>query len=162
MNGSNEVEAGLEALLPRLWRFALTLTRDSNQAEDLVQDACERMLRKAHLFRAGSRLDRWAMTVLANVWTDRLRGGSSRDALGGEALSAVPDPRPGPEAMADAKSALAAIDRLPAAQRALVVLVYGDGFTYREASEIVGIPIGTVMSRLHAARHRLVAEIGPE
>lgn len=151
---TNEVEDGLEALLPRLWRFAITLTKNGTQAEDLVQDTCVRVLDRAHLFRPGTHLDRWCFTVMANLFRSDLRK-KRPELVSDEVLNAYGDQSPNPEGSFFSRQVLEAVDALPEAQRALVVLVYGEGLTYREAAEVLDVPIGTVMSRLHAARGKL-------
>ncbi|MEM0927964.1 MAG: RNA polymerase sigma factor [Pseudomonadota bacterium] len=151
---ANEVEAGIEALLPRFWRFAISLTRDPQKAEDLVQDTCLRMLEKWEYFRPGTHLDRWGFTVMANLWRTGLRR-KVPQLLDEEAMERVEDYAPLPDRNLFIGQVLDAIDALPEAQRSLVVLVYGEGFSYREAAEIMDVPIGTVMSRLHTARAKL-------
>ncbi|MEO1656501.1 MAG: RNA polymerase sigma factor [Pseudomonadota bacterium] len=150
----NEVEAGIEALLPRFWRFAISLTRDPQLAEDLVQDTCLRMLEKWQHFRPGTHLDRWGFTVMANLWRSNLRR-KTPQMLDDEAMERVEDNAPLPDRHFFVGQVLDAIDALPEAQRSLVVLVYGEGFSYREAADIMDVPIGTVMSRLHTARAKL-------
>lgn len=151
---TNEVEAGIEALLPRFWRFAITLTRDPQKAEDLVQDTCLRMLEKWQQFRPGTHLDRWGFTVMANLWRSSLRR-KVPQMMDDEALERVEDHALLPDSTYFVGQVLHAIDALPESQRSLVVLVYGEGFSYREAADILDIPIGTVMSRLHTARAKL-------
>lgn len=151
---TNEVEAGIEALLPRFWRFAISLTRDPQMAEDLVQGTCLRMLEKWQHFRPGTHLDRWGFTVMANLWRSSLRK-KVPQLMDEEAMERVEDEAPLPDDNFFVGQVLDAIDTLPEAQRSLVVLVYGEGFSYREASEILEVPIGTVMSRLHTARAKL-------
>lgn len=151
----HEIEAGIEALLPRLWRFAITLTRDGPAAEDLVQDTCVRMLDKAALFRAGSHLDRWAFTIMVNLWRTKIRSQSVGGLDAELEVEEVWDTRPWADEQLFAKQVLEAVDALPLGQRAVLVLVLGEGFSYREAAAILNIPIGTVMSRLNTARARL-------
>lgn len=151
----SEVEAGIEALLPRLWRFAITLTRDPVAAEDLVQDTCLRMLDRASQFRPGTHLDRWAFTIMANFWRSDLRRTVRRGNPADGELDKVEDETPGADQSFFARQVLDAVDALPEGQRSVVVLVCGEGFSYREAADILGIPIGTVMSRLHTVRSKL-------
>ncbi len=147
----------LKALWPRLWRFAYGLCRDKSYAEDLAQSTCLRALENAHLFRKGTHLDRWAFTICRNLWLNELR---SRKVRFGNGCVNV-----------EADTKLAAIDHLetnilasevfnhvmalPDAQRETVVLVYVEGFSYKEAAEILDCPIGTIMSRLSTARKML-------
>ena len=123
-------------------------------AEDLVQGTCLRMLEKWQHFRPGTHLDRWGFTVMANLWRSSLRK-KVPQLMDEEAMERVEDEAPLPDDNFFVGQVLDAIDTLPEAQRSLVVLVYGEGFSYREASEILEVPIGTVMSRLHTARAKL-------
>jgi len=152
--GAKEVEEGIEALLPRMWRFALSLTRNHQFAEDLVQDTCVRALDKAHLFQPGTHLDRWCFTVMANVHRSGFRK-KVPEPVEDETLLQVPDTSPSPDKNLFSRQVLDEIDALPEAQRSVVILVYGEGFTYRETADIMNVPIGTIMSRLHTARERL-------
>ncbi|MEM9837876.1 MAG: RNA polymerase sigma factor [Pseudomonadota bacterium] len=150
----HDVEQGLETLLPRLWRFAVTVTKDDTKAEDLVQDTCVRALQHADKFRAGTHLDRWCFTIMANIWRSSFRR-KTPDLIEDEALNRVASQSPTPEASLYARQVLDQVDQLAEGQREVIVLVYGEGFAYKEAAAILDIPIGTVMSRLHAARSKL-------
>lgn len=146
----------MPALLPRLWRFALSLSRRNDLAEELVQNSCVQMLERAGLYQAGTHLDRWAFTVMVNLWRSEMRR------TRGMVFETVETPdhildhaaKRGDDAVFH-RQILAAIDRLPPQQSAAVTLVYGEGYTYEEAAEILGVAIGTVMSRLHTARRKL-------
>jgi RNA polymerase sigma-70 factor (ECF subfamily) len=126
-------------------------------AEDLVQSTCVRALERSHQFMPGTRLDRWLFSILHSIWINeirarrvRLRGGlvDAESALVFDGAAAV-------ETNIVAGQVLRSVQALPDAQRETVFLVYVEGLTYREAAELLGIPIGTVMSRLAAARMRL-------
>lgn len=154
----------LAALLPRLGRFALALTRNRAEAEDLTQTACERALARARQWQPGTRLDSWVFRIMQNLWLNELRARRVRQ---GHAEQAAPEGEGAtPANAADARLALdqvsAAMLRLPEELRTVLVLVCVEGFTYREAAEIAAIPIGTVMSRLARARLTLMAMIGEE
>lgn len=154
----NEIQEKLPQLLPRLWRFAVSLSRRADLAEDLVQNTCVQMLEKSNSYRAGTHLDRWAFTVMVNLWRSELRRaklGSLETIDAAEFLADTASPYADDSVFH--RQVLAAIDRLPAPQRATVTLVYGEGYTYEEASEVLGVAIGTVMSRLHTARQKLEA-----
>ncbi|MEO1252645.1 MAG: RNA polymerase sigma factor [Pseudomonadota bacterium] len=155
-----EIEDALDALLPRLWRFAVSLTRAGDHAEDLVQATCLRMLEKASHYQPGTRIDRWAFTLMVNLWRSEKR--RKQVVQFGDAFEHdVPDEmQETPEAAAEHRRLLREIDKLPLAQRTVVTLVFGEGYAYREVAEILDVPIGTVMSRLHAARRKLKAVIG--
>ena len=149
-----EVREGLRFHLPRLWRYGLVLSGNRNSADDLVQATCLRAIERADLFAAGTRLDHWLFSILRSIWFNEVRarrirqGGGFVDA--GEAL--VFDGAHAMETNIFAAEVLKAIGRLPEAQREAVVLVYAEGHSYAEAAAIMDVPIGTVMSRLAAAR----------
>jgi RNA polymerase sigma-70 factor (ECF subfamily) len=152
-----EVRAGLEPCLARLWRYALVLSRARDAADDLVQATCLRAIERADQFVPGSRLDRWLFAILRSIWLNEVRSRRIRE--GGGFVDAedalVIDGAKAIETSVLAAEALKAIGQLPEAQRETVLLVYGEGYTYSEAASELGIPIGTVMSRLAAARSTL-------
>jgi RNA polymerase sigma-70 factor (ECF subfamily) len=151
----SEIKGKLPELMPRLWRFAIMLTRNEDTAEDLVQSACLRMLEKANAYSPNSSLDRWAFTVMANLHRSTLRRQKGRQKDGDEALAALPDEAPSPLESIFHDQVMTAIAGLSTEQRAVVTLVCAEGYTYQQTAEILETPIGTVMSRLHAARRRL-------
>jgi RNA polymerase sigma-70 factor (ECF subfamily) len=148
---------GLAAELKRLWRFGLVLSGSRDVAEDLVQSTCVRALERSHQFMPGTRLDRWLFSILHSIWINEIR--ARRVRLGGGLVDAesalVFDGAAAVETNIVAGQVLRSVQALPDAQRETVFLVYVEGLTYREAAELLGIPIGTVMSRLAAARMRL-------
>ena len=148
---------GMIALLPRLRAFARSLARNPDAADDLVQATCERALRSIGGFQAGTRLDSWMFRIMRNLWIDTHRktaNAAPADTLLGDA--AGEDGRRTTEANLMLASARAAIERLTEEQRSVLVLVCVEELSYREAAEILDIPIGTVMSRLARARAALV------
>ena len=145
-------------LLPRMRRFAYSLTGSKDDGDDIVQAACERALGRLHQWQPGTRLDSWMFRIIQTIWIDRLRSRRVRgedqspdmiESLIGE------DGRRLTEARLMLRRVRQAIDQLPEDQRSVLVLVAVDGLTYREASGILEVPIGTVMSRLARARRRL-------
>lgn len=149
---------GIVALLPRLRRFARALTRSVEEADDLVQDACERALARAHQFIPGSRLDSWLFRIVQNRWLDRCRERrtAGRPVAVEEAFDlAGSDGRASGEARLLMGRLVDALDTLSAEQRLVLVAVCVEGLSYREAAELLEVPIGTVMSRLARARARL-------
>jgi RNA polymerase sigma-70 factor (ECF subfamily) len=154
VDGLSEVRAGLAPLLARLWRYALVLSGSKDAADDLVQATCVRAIERAAQFQTGTRMDRWLFSILRSIWFNELR--SRRIRLGGGIVDAsealVVDGAHEIETNIVASQVLSAIGRLPEAQREVVLLVYTEGLTYQEAAEAIEIPIGTVMSRLAAAR----------
>ncbi len=153
-SGSEEVRSGLKPCLARLWRYGLVLSGSRDFAQDLVQATCLRALERADQFMAGTRLDRWLFTILHSIWLNELR--ARRIRVGGGFVD--PDTLVGPggaeqiEANIFLGEVLREVQGLPEAQRATVFLVYVEGLTYRDAAEVLGVPIGTVMSRLATAR----------
>lgn len=154
------VKIGLAAELKRLWRFGLVLSRNRETAEDLVQSTCVRALERSHQFEPGTRLDRWLFTILHSIWINEVRARRVRQ--GGGLVDAetvlVFDGAGAIETNIMAGQVLRKVEALPDAQRETVFLVYVEGLTYREAADILGIPIGTIMSRLAAARAKLAEE----
>jgi RNA polymerase sigma-70 factor (ECF subfamily) len=149
----------LVALLPRLRRFALMLCRSHPLADDLVQGACERALANAGSWTPGTRFDAWMFRILRNYWIDHLRRmkveGMTEDVETQTQL--VGDPGEAPILSRLALTEVQrAIDTLPHEQREVLVLVCGEDLSYREAADVLNVPVGTVMSRLARARKRLV------
>lgn len=149
-----DVRAGLEPCLPRLWRYALMLSRARDVADDLVQATCLRAIERAEQFVPGTRVDRWLFSILRSIWLNEVRARRIREGRGfadpEDVL--VADGAHEIETNTLASQVLREIGRLPEAQRETVLLVYGEGYSYAEAAETLGIPIGTVMSCLAAAR----------
>ena len=152
-------------LMPRLRRFAVALTGDLDQADDLVQETCMRALARVGQWQPGTRLDSWMYRIAQNIWLDRMRARKVRGvSVGVEAAEEMSgsDGRKVVESRQDLAAVSAAMAELPEDQRALVALVCIDGLSYKEAAEITGTPIGTVMSRLARARRELHARLhGP-
>ncbi|HUZ64124.1 MAG TPA: RNA polymerase sigma factor [Acetobacteraceae bacterium] len=153
----------LAALLPRLSRFALVLTRSRQEADDLTQAACERALGRIGQWQPDTRLDSWMFRIMQTIWLNDIRARKVREAHADQ-LAPAAEATDAAERALQARLMLdkvaAAALRLPEEQRIVLLLVCIEGFTYREAAEIAGIPIGTVMSRLARARLSLMAMIG--
>jgi RNA polymerase sigma-70 factor (ECF subfamily) len=149
----------LVALLPRLWRFALVLCRSPSLADDLVQIACERALAHAESWTPGTRFDAWVFRILRNSWIDHLRRSRTEGTSEDIAVQTEVVGDAGEEPILN-KLLLAEVQRiigaLPPEQREVLLLVCVEDLAYREAAEILGVPIGTVMSRLARARKRLI------
>jgi RNA polymerase sigma-70 factor, ECF subfamily len=159
---TDEFRARLVELMPRLRRFALVMTGDLDQADDLVQETCMRALGRVTQWQPGTRLDSWMYRIAQNIWLDRMRARKVRGVgVSLEAAEAISgsDGRNVVESRLDLASVGAAMAELPDDQRALVALVCIDGLSYKEAAEITGAPIGTVMSRLARARRELYARL---
>ena len=154
----------LVALLPRLRRFARALAGAPDRADDLVQSACERALRARDTFQPGTRFDAWMFRILRNVWIDTGRRAGAR---GGEHAALVEvaeqagwDGREVVETRLMLARTRDAIAALPPESREGVVLVCVEELSYREAAEVLDIPVGTVMSRLSRARVKLAKTLG--
>jgi len=152
---------GILALLPRLRRFAAGLSRDTGEADDLCQMTIERALRSRSKWQQGTRLDSWMYRMMRNIWIDEIRARTRRsetfvveDAGLGVGASGGQEAR---VELADMDRALA---RLPDEQREAVLLVMVEGWSYKEAAEIVGCPVGTLNSRLVRGRDALMALLG--
>jgi RNA polymerase sigma-70 factor, ECF subfamily len=147
-------------LLPRLRRFARSLANNVQDADDLVQLAIERALSRSSQLRPEAQLSRWMFGILRNAWIDesRARGRRTRLFAPEELGENVADPTANQHA--DALSVQDAMAQLPVEQREVVSLVLVEGLSYQEAAEIIGVPIGTITSRLARGRHSLQALLG--
>jgi RNA polymerase sigma-70 factor (ECF subfamily) len=156
-SGRDEIDAGLAQHLPRLWRYGLVLSGNRDVAEDLVQATCLRALERSHQFAPGTRLDRWLFSILRSIWLNEVRARRIRQGHGfvdAETALTV-DLREEVETNILAAQVLREVQALPEAQREAVFVVYVEGLKYREAAELLDVPIGTIMSRLAAARATL-------
>lgn len=163
MPPSNMFERDLSQLLPRLRRFAHALSRDSAQADDLTQMTMERALRSRDQWQAGTRLDSWLYRIMRNLWIDTVRASGRKakfEAPAEEAAQVGEDPRGAIEASIELQKAMQAMQRLPEEQREVVALILVEGFGYREAAEMLDLPIGTVSSRLVRGRMALLHMLG--
>jgi RNA polymerase sigma-70 factor (ECF subfamily) len=147
-------------LLPKLRRFARSLTRNVHDADDLLQSALERALAHLDQWQADTRLDSWLYTIVKHAWIDELRSRARRERTFEDAgqAEAVPDRR------GDASGTLAvdqAMACLPEEQRIAVALVLIEGLPYKEAAQIIGIPMGTLTSRLARGRQALQQLLEP-
>jgi RNA polymerase sigma-70 factor, ECF subfamily len=149
----------LERIFPRLWRYCLSLTGARDRADDLAQSSCLRAIEKASLFQPGTRLDLWMFRLTHRVWLNEIRSDAVRQHRTMLLIDdlEIPDDKPSPESNLLAQELVKQVLNLPEAQRVAVMLAYVEGFSYRETSEILEIPIGTVMSRLAAARTKIMS-----
>ena len=147
-------------LLPRLRRFSRSLCGSVQDADDLVHVAIERALSRSSQLRPESQLSSWMFGILRNAWIDEARARGRRGRIfAPEALGEnVADPTS--DRHADSISVQDAVARLPVDQREAVSLVLVEGLSYKEAAEIVGVPIGTITSRLARGRDALQAMLG--
>jgi RNA polymerase sigma-70 factor, ECF subfamily len=151
----------LVAVLPRLRRFARGLTGSSVEADDLVQAACERALARRHQFQEGTRFDSWMFRIVQTIWIDQIRSREVRKTDGdiGEDRLGSDEPVRRVEARLTLVEVRRAVDRLTPDQRAALLLVTVEGLSYKEAAEVVDVPVGTIMSRLARARIALQLQL---
>lgn len=146
----------IETCVPALRRYARALTRNADRADDLVQDCLERAIRKRGLFAPTGALQSWLFSLLVNLWRNDNRASRRRgehvpfDTLTIE--PSVPAAQPGRIALGEMSRA---IDKLPPDQREALLLVVVESMSYDEAAKVLGIPTGTLMSRLGRARAAL-------
>ena len=154
---AQDFRTNLIAEIPHLRRFARSLCGDASLADDLVQDCIERALKKSHLYDATKPLRAWLYAVLRNIhvsnWRSNVKHTSSKnidDLQEGEGAT-----RAEQEDNFSTSLITEALDKLPAQQREVLVLISLEEVSYKQASEIIGVPIGTIMSRLSRARSLL-------
>jgi RNA polymerase sigma factor (sigma-70 family) len=159
-------QSGLVELLPRLRRFARAICPGDADAQDLVQETVARALSARATFRPGTRLDSWAFTIMRRIHIDQ---GRSKTRWGrvlrpeDEQTPNVPDGAQAGEALrADALALQAAIRDLPEDQRLAVALVLVDGLSYAEAAQVMGVPAGTLTSRLVRGRQTLIQTLSAQ
>lgn len=145
----------LEPLIPSLRRYAYALVRDHDAADDLVQDTLERALSRWYLRRDGGDVRAWLFAILRNLHVSGWRQNQRRGVHVPIDRTPLPGTPPLQEAMLETRDVLAALDQLPEEQKSLLLLVGVEDFSYDAAARILGLPIGTVMSRLSRARHKL-------
>jgi RNA polymerase sigma-70 factor (ECF subfamily) len=148
----NEAQRMVE-LIPRLRRYARALVGDRATADDLVQDTLERAWAKLHLYRRGTDLRAWLFTVMHNVHVNRVRAARPTDILDDEMPELAQRAPQGDGLLV--RDLDRAIARLPAEQSAVLLLVTLEEMSYEDVARTLGIPIGTVMSRLSRAREKL-------
>lgn len=160
-----DLRDGIVAILPRLRRFCMALARSRDAGDDLCQAAIERALSRSGQFVPGTRLDSWMYRIAQNIHIDQGRRRKTRgvevDADQAIALTGDDGVRTveGRSELARARQAMAL---LPDEQRAVMALVVLDGMSYKEASETLDIPIGTVMSRIARARRAIDSFLNAE
>jgi RNA polymerase sigma-70 factor (ECF subfamily) len=162
---SDRFEEDLIALLPNLRRYAITLCRDPHTADDLVQITAERAFMARATLDPAVRIDAWLFRILRNAWIDMTRRTRTR----GETVdiddtpeAATVDGRSVTESRLMLASATAAIATLPENQREVLILVCVEELSYAETAELLGVPQGTVMSRLSRARAAIIKSLGIE
>jgi len=162
----DEFQTGLVDLLPRLRRFARVLVRSDADAHDLVQETLERALAKRSGFRPGTRLDSWAFTIMRRIFIDQSRSNARWARVVAPTDERTPDvadaAMAGEDLRADALAVRNAIQALPDDQRLAVALVLIDGLSYAEAAQVMGVPAGTLTSRLVRGRQALIQTLAEQ
>ncbi len=159
----HDPRADIISLLPRLRRFALGLTGDLHTADDLVQTGCLKALERWSQFEPGTSLASWLFRIVQNTWLDDYRTRQRQPTQAwDDALDQVmgDDGQRLLESRSEARAVRRLILELPEDQRAVLMLVSVDGLSYKEAADVLGVPMGTVMSRLARARARLADALG--
>ena len=149
------------ALLPRLRRFAAGLARHPADGDDLCQATVIRALERRAQWQPGTRLDRWMMTMMRNIWIDEQRARTRRaETFAPEEAGLGVGSGGGQEEAVELGVIDRALRTLPDEQREAVLLVMVEGYSYKEAAEIVGCPVGTLNSRLVRGRDALLSGLG--
>ncbi len=158
--GKNLVE-----ILPRLRRFAVSLCRSREKADDLVQTACAKALAAKASWAPDTRFDAWMFRILRNTWIDTIRQkqteGVTADIADHEDAASADGERAA-VARLTLQQVTEAISQLPDDQREVLLLVCVEDFSYAETAQMLGVPIGTVMSRLARAREKIARQAGIE
>ena len=151
-------------LLPRLRRFCIALTGSVADGDDLVQDTVERALKNLHSWEPGSRLDNWMFRIAKNRFVDGRRAARRQGIVAVEAPEEAARAFTDGERLVESRLAFKAVNRalrdLPQEQREAVILVLIDGVSYRDAADLLNIPIGTLTSRISRARAALALAVG--
>lgn len=145
----------IAALLPRLRRFARTITYNREDADDLVQIAVERALNRSAQWEAGTRLDSWIFRIMKNAWIDEVRARMRRDSVFAPEAAGEHVGDGFAEAQQQRMAIQKAVSLLSDEHRIVIALVLVDGLPYKEAAEVLDIPMGTLTSRLNRARAAL-------
>lgn len=157
----NDFNQQFKEQIPRLRRFARGLTRDASRADDLVQSRLTRAIAKQHLWQAATDLRAWLFTILHNQHVNDVRR-SAREGVGVPVEEMAPEltVQSNATAVLQLRDLEAAIAKLPQEQRQIVLLVGLEGLRYEEVADILGVPVGTVRSRLSRGRDELRALMG--
>ncbi len=150
-----DADALLEPLIPALRRYAYALLRDHDAADDLVQDTLERALSRWRLRRPDGDLRAWLFTIQRNLFVNAWRQRQRQGPHAGLYDVAMPGTAASQEAGLEVQDVLAALDQLPEEQKSLLLLIGVEDFSYDDAARILGVPMGTVMSRLSRGRQKL-------
>jgi RNA polymerase sigma-70 factor (ECF subfamily) len=160
MSADDLLQSRIIELLPKLRRFARALTRNPHDADDLVQLGLERALTHLEQWQSDTRLDSWLYGIIKNAWIDELRARGRQARIFDHATTTESVPDPGGDA-SGTLSVQQALAQLPEEQRMAVALVLIEGLPYKEAAQIIGVPMGTLTSRLARGRKALQELLEP-
>lgn len=149
------LHADIAALLPRLRRFARSITYNREDGDDLVQLAVERALVRTEQWEQGTRLDSWIFRIMKNAWIDEMRSRNRRDQVFAPEELGEHVGEDSAEAHQQRMAIQKALSMLSDDHRIVIGLVLVDGLPYKEAAEVLEIPMGTLTSRLARAREAL-------
>src|SRR5215813_1354580 len=152
----SEFHGLVELEIPRLRRYARALTRRADRADDLVQETLLRAISKSHLWQTGTDLRAWLFTIMHNHYVNMVRRAVREETTVdieqmSSSLVAVTDPT----SSSQLRELEQSLDRLPGEQREVILLVGLEGMSYETAAQVLGIPVGTVRSRLSRGRDAL-------
>jgi RNA polymerase sigma-70 factor (ECF subfamily) len=157
---SEQVRQQIVELLPRLRRFARTIARNVHDADDLVQLAIERALLRYEQWRPELRFDGWMFGIMRNAWIDEVRSRPRRERIFAPEEAGASVGHDGGESQLRLLAVQSAVADLPEEQRLAVALVLVEGLSYKEAADVLEVPIGTLTSRLARGREALQAALG--
>lgn len=157
----DQFKTDMISLLPRLRRFALSLTRSGPDADDLLQDACTAALQKWQQYDASQPLDRWMFRIVRNLWVSEIRKRNVRQGEGQVPAEEATElsVESNTDVVLTAQQVRMKVGDLDPDLSEPLMLVCAEGYSYRETSDLLGVPIGTVMSRIHRARKMLIASM---
>ncbi len=158
---ASNMKSELVALLPRLRRYARSLCGSADLADDLVQETCLRALGRSEQWNPAQPLDRWVFRIARNLWFSELRKTQVRLGLGHVPAEESPElsTLETGEAFVVQSDLSRQIQNLPSELSEVLLLICAEGYSYKEASELLNTPIGTVMSRVHRARKILASTL---
>lgn len=146
----------IEQHIPALRRYAFALVRQHDLADDLVQDCLERAIGRWHMRQQGGELKPWLLTILRNQYIDQYRKTKRHGThLPWDDVVELPSDVAAPDSSTAIRKILTGLDTLPEDQKAVVLLVGVEDLSYEQAARVLGLPLGTVMSRLSRGRDRL-------
>ncbi|MCT7377351.1 sigma-70 family RNA polymerase sigma factor [Chelativorans salis] len=162
MSATLSFRNGLLAAVPTLRAFAVSLAKNADRADDLVQETLVKAWDKQDSFQPGTNLKAWLFTILRNEFYSQMRKRKREVEDADGAMTAQLSVHPSQEGSTDLADFRKALELLPEDQREAIILVGASGFSYEEAAEICGCAVGTIKSRVSRARSRLQEILGIE